>query len=129
RRIGKVRVFQGEAAYRTHRARSRRSNPRAARWCDATDPRPHAECARLRRRPPGQFHRRGAGQSLARANAGRMRRLVSGYRCIFLEQKSELVDTVEQTMSAEWIDRKLVGAAVGQIDGLRAEIDRDLSTR
>ena len=58
-----------------------------------------------------------------------MRRLVSGYRCIFLEQKSELVDTIEQTMSAEWIHRKLVGAAVGQIDGLRAEIDRDLSTR
>src|SRR5438445_1971966 len=59
----------------------------------------------------------------ARADARRMRGFVGGDRYIFPEQKSELVDPVQQTVSGKRIDRERVRRSVGQRRALRGEID------
>src|SRR3979411_939688 len=52
--------------------------------------------------------------------------LVIRDRALLIEQKAQFVDSVEQAMPGERIERKLVRASVGQRHSLRLEIDRDL---
>src|ERR1700682_3999414 len=58
-----------------------------------------------------------------------MRGFVIGDRVLLVQQKTELVDTVEQAMPGERIERELVRAAVRQRHRLRRQIDLHLGAR